>query len=316
MIPMNPAVSTVELLGDEIVAMLEENLERTFGRDPYDQMGGYVKRGLGLNAFIKIENPSGQRVQEVFSTALPQNRGAPGGHGPASILGASLVASPLLRDDEWESGDAERRQASGTVFAAGNQEMNNMIHRSLAILSSAGLLAVATACGQSSGTVEKKTESTTRSSEGTVKTTNETNGRRGAADGGMVMKGFVRDIEALAIKNEDFRQVLYTAKNCQLVVMALKPKEEIGAEVHKLDQFFRVEEGTGEAVLDGVRTAIQAGFAVLVPAGTKHNIINTSDSPLKLYTLYAPPNHRDGVVHHTRSEAEADNEHFDGKTTE
>jgi mannose-6-phosphate isomerase-like protein (cupin superfamily) len=132
----------------------------------------------------------------------------------------------------------------------------------------------------------------------------------------MVMKGFVRDIEALAIKNEDFRQVLYTAKNCQLVVMALKPKEEIGAEVHKLDQFFRVEEGTGEAVLDGVRTAIQAGFAVLVPAGTKHNIINTSDSPLKLYTLYAPPNHRDGVVHHTRSEAEADNEHFDGKTTE
>ena len=130
------------------------------------------------------------------------------------------------------------------------------------------------------------------------------------------MKGFVRDIEALAIKNEDFRQVLYTAKNCQLVVMALKPKEEIGAEVHKLDQFFRVEEGTGEAVLDGVRTVIQAGFAVLVPAGTKHNIINTSDSPLKLYTLYAPPNHRDGVVHHTRSEAEADNEHFDGKTTE
>ena len=130
------------------------------------------------------------------------------------------------------------------------------------------------------------------------------------------MKGFVRDIEALAIKNEDFRQVLYTAKSCQLVVMALQPKEEIGAEVHKLDQFFRVEEGAGEAVLDGVRTAIQAGFAVLVPAGTKHNIVNTSEAPLKLYTLYASPNHRDGVVHHTRAEAEADNEHFDGKTTE
>lgn len=130
------------------------------------------------------------------------------------------------------------------------------------------------------------------------------------------MKGFVRDIEALAIKNEDFRQVLYTAKSCQLVVMALQPKEEIGAEVHKLDQFFRVEEGTGEAVLDGVRTAIQAGFAVLVPAGTKHNIVNTSEAPLKLYTLYAPPNHRDGVVHHTRADAEADSEHFDGKTTE
>lgn len=88
------------------------------------------------------------------------------------------------------------------------------------------------------------------------------------------MKGYVQDIESIAVKNEDFRQVLYTARNCQLVVMALKPKEEIGAEVHKLDQFFRVEAGAGEAVLDGVRTAIQAGFAVLVPAGTKHNIIN------------------------------------------
>jgi len=98
--------------------------------------------------------------------------------------------------------------------------------------------------------------------------------------------------------------------------MALKPKEEIGAEVHKLDQFFRVEEGKGEAVLDGVRTAISAGFAVLVPAGTNHNIINTGSVPLKLYTLYAPPNHRDSVVHHTRAEAEKDNEHFDGKTTE
>ena len=130
------------------------------------------------------------------------------------------------------------------------------------------------------------------------------------------MKGFVKDIEALSIKNEDFRQVLYTAKSCQLVVMALQPNEEIGEEVHELDQFFRVEEGTGEAVLDGVRTAIQAGFAVLVPAGTKHNIVNTSDAPLKLYTLYAPPNHRDGVVHHTRADAEADTEHFDGKTTE
>lgn len=130
------------------------------------------------------------------------------------------------------------------------------------------------------------------------------------------MKGFVRDIEGLSIENEHFRQVLYTAKNCQLVVMALQPGEEIGAEVHELDQFFRVEEGSGEAVLDGVRTAIQAGFAVLVPAGTKHNIVNTSEAPLKLYTLYAPPNHRDGVIHHTRADAEADTEHFDGKTTE
>ena len=110
--------------------------------------------------------------------------------------------------------------------------------------------------------------------------------------------------------------MLYTAKNCQFVVMALKPKGEIGMEVHKLDQFFRVEEGAGEAVLDGVRTAISAGFAVLVPAGVNHNIINTGSVPLKLYTIYAPPNHRDGVVHHTSDDAEADNEHFDGKTTE
>jgi mannose-6-phosphate isomerase-like protein (cupin superfamily) len=130
------------------------------------------------------------------------------------------------------------------------------------------------------------------------------------------MKGFVQDIEGLAIKNEEFRRVPYTAKRCQLVFTALKPKEEIGAEVHKLDQFFRVEEGTGEAVLDGVRTAIHAGFAVVVPAGTNHNIINTDGVPLTLYTIYAPPNHRDGVVHHTRADAEADNEHFDGKTTE
>lgn len=130
------------------------------------------------------------------------------------------------------------------------------------------------------------------------------------------MKGFVNNIESLAVKNSDFRQVLYTAKNCQLVLMALKPKEEIGAEIHKLDQFFRVEEGSGEAILDGVTTTISTGFAVLVPAGTKHNIVNTGSVPMKLYTLYAPPNHRDGVVHHKRADAEADNEHFDGKTTE
>jgi mannose-6-phosphate isomerase-like protein (cupin superfamily) len=130
------------------------------------------------------------------------------------------------------------------------------------------------------------------------------------------MKGFVQNIEALAAENTDFRRVLYTAKNCQLVLMALKPNEEIGAEVHKLDQFFRVEEGTGEAILDGVMTDIHAGFAMLVPAGTQHNIINTGSAPLKLYTLYSPPNHRDAIVHHTRKDAEADNEHFDGKTTE
>ena len=130
------------------------------------------------------------------------------------------------------------------------------------------------------------------------------------------MRGFVQNIEKIAITNQDFRQVLYTAKNCQLVVMSLKSKEEIGMEVHKLDQFFRVEKGNGEAILNGVHTAISEGFAILIPAGTNHNIINTGEGPLKLYTLYAPPNHRDGVVHRTRADAEADQEKFDGKTTE
>ena len=130
------------------------------------------------------------------------------------------------------------------------------------------------------------------------------------------MNGFVKDIEDLSVKNDDFRNVVYTAKHCQLVVMSLNSNEDIGEEVHKLDQFFRVEQGAGEAVLDGVRTAIRAGFAILVPAGTKHNIINTGSVPLKLYTIYAPPNHRDGVVHHTREDAESDKEHFDGRTSE
>lgn len=101
------------------------------------------------------------------------------------------------------------------------------------------------------------------------------------------MKGFVQNIEDIVNKNREFRRVLYTAGNVQLVVMSLNPKEEIGMELHQLDQFFRVEEGTGEALLEGDRTNIKAGFAVLVPAGTKHNIINTGNVPLKLYTLYA-----------------------------
>jgi mannose-6-phosphate isomerase-like protein (cupin superfamily) len=126
----------------------------------------------------------------------------------------------------------------------------------------------------------------------------------------------VNDLESYTKKNEEFRRVIYTAKHCQLVLMSLLPKEEIGAEVHQLDQFFRVEEGTGDAVLDKVRTAIQPGFGILIPAGTHHNIINTGNVPMKLYSIYAPPNHRDGVVHHTRADAEADGEQFDGKTTE
>jgi mannose-6-phosphate isomerase-like protein (cupin superfamily) len=130
------------------------------------------------------------------------------------------------------------------------------------------------------------------------------------------MKGYIQNIETIAVASDEFRQVLYTAKHCQLVVMALKLNEDIGEEIHKLDQFFRIEQGTGEAVLDGVHTPIEAGFAVVVPAGTKHNIINTGKISMKLYTIYSPPNHRDGVIHHTRADAKADLEKFDGVTTE
>lgn len=130
------------------------------------------------------------------------------------------------------------------------------------------------------------------------------------------MHGFIKDIEVLAVQNKDFRRVVYTAKNCQLVLMSLKPKEQIGIETHKLDQFFRIESGSGEATLDGVTTKIAEGFAVIVPAGTEHNIVNTSTDELKLYTIYAPPNHRHDVVHHSRSDAAKDHEQFDGRTTE
>jgi len=130
------------------------------------------------------------------------------------------------------------------------------------------------------------------------------------------MNGFIQDIENITVRNDDFRRVIYTAKHCQLVLMSLKPGEDIGAEVHTLDQFFRVEEGSGEVVLDGTRTPVHAGFAMVVPAGAKHNVINTGSGKLKLYTIYTPPNHRDGVVHHTKADAESDDEHYDGKTTE
>ncbi|MEK7143197.1 MAG: cupin domain-containing protein [Patescibacteria group bacterium] len=131
------------------------------------------------------------------------------------------------------------------------------------------------------------------------------------------MKGFVSNIEKLSLENENFRKVLYTAKNSQLVVMSLKPGEDIGEEVHELDQFIRCEAGQARAVLNGVSHEISDGFVVVVPAGAKHNIINTSSlKSLKLYTLYSPPNHRDAVVHETKAEAESDPEHFDGVTTE
>jgi len=130
-------------------------------------------------------------------------------------------------------------------------------------------------------------------------------------------KGYITNIEKLSLENENFRRVLYTAQNSQLVVMELKPGEDIGEEVHQLDQFIRCEAGFGSAILDGVEHEISDGFAVVVPAGVKHNIVNVSaDKPLKLYTLYSPPEHRDGVIHKAKKDALADSEHFNGQTTE
>ena len=131
------------------------------------------------------------------------------------------------------------------------------------------------------------------------------------------MKGFVTNIEEKSLTNNYFREVLYTDERVQLVVMSLLPGEDIGEEVHDLDQFLRVEQGEGKAVLDGVEHPIKDGSAIVVPKGTRHNLINTSSSEsMKLYTLYAPPNHKDGAIHTTKAEAEAAEEHFDGHTTE
>jgi len=131
------------------------------------------------------------------------------------------------------------------------------------------------------------------------------------------MKGFVADIEDLTEKNSDFRRVLYTGKNLQLVLMSLRPGEEIGEEVHDdRDQFFRIEQGKGEVWIDGKRSKVESDDAIVVPAGARHNVMNTGDKPLRLYTLYGPPEHRDGTVHATKADAVRVEEHFDGKTTE
>ena len=131
------------------------------------------------------------------------------------------------------------------------------------------------------------------------------------------MKGYVTNIERDTLENKDFRRVLYTAKNIQLVLMSLRGKEEIGEETHTLDQFIRVEAGHGIAILDWVKHQISDGSAVVIPAGTKHNVVNDSDTEeLKLYTLYSPPEHRDGTIHPTKSEALSHEEHFDGGTSE
>lgn len=130
------------------------------------------------------------------------------------------------------------------------------------------------------------------------------------------MKGYTINIEKESLDNNNFRKVLYTDSNTQLVIMSLSPGEDIGEEVHDVDQFLRVEKGNGRAVLNGIEHNIADGSAIIVPAGVKHNIINSLSESMKLYTLYMPPHHKDGTIHKTKTEAESDLEHFDGKITE
>lgn len=132
------------------------------------------------------------------------------------------------------------------------------------------------------------------------------------------MKGFTTNIEKDTLKNENFRKVLYTSKHSQLVLMSLKPNEEIGMEVHsENDQFFRFEKGQGKCIIDGNEYEVSDGIAVVVPVGAKHNIINTSDTEeLKIYTIYSPAHHKDGIIRATKEEAEASEADFEGVTTE
>ncbi|MEK7589075.1 MAG: cupin domain-containing protein [Patescibacteria group bacterium] len=129
------------------------------------------------------------------------------------------------------------------------------------------------------------------------------------------MAGYVTNIEQKTLENEYFRQVLFTAKHMQVVVMAIKPSEDIGEEAHHLDQFIRIEKGDGKAILNGEEHSLKDGSIVVIPAGTKHNIINTGSSDLKLYTIYAPPEHKDGTIHKTKADALENEEHFDGQTS-
>lgn len=132
------------------------------------------------------------------------------------------------------------------------------------------------------------------------------------------MKGFNANIEKLTLENENFRQVLYTGKHSQLVLMSLKSKEEIGMEVHpNNDQFFRFEKGTGKVIIDGNEYAVSDGSAIVVPAGAQHNVINISETEdLKLYTIYSPAHHKDGIIRTTKKEAESNGAEFDGQITE
>jgi mannose-6-phosphate isomerase-like protein (cupin superfamily) len=133
-----------------------------------------------------------------------------------------------------------------------------------------------------------------------------------------IMKGFNANIEKDTLENDNFRKVLYTSKHSQLVLMSLKPNEDIGMEIHnENDQFFRFEAGKGKVVIDGNEYSVEDGSAIVVPAGAEHNVINVSDSEeLKLYTIYSPAHHKDGIVRKTKKEAEANEEDFEGQTTE
>ena len=128
------------------------------------------------------------------------------------------------------------------------------------------------------------------------------------------MTGYIANIEKATLENTDYRRVLYTAKNSQLVLMNVQPGDEIGEETHQLDQFIRIEQGQARVTLDGVDHDVQDEFAIVIPAGTKHNVVNTGTEELKLYTVYSPPEHKDGIVEKTK--ADEIEEHFDGKTTE
>ena len=132
------------------------------------------------------------------------------------------------------------------------------------------------------------------------------------------MKGCVVNLEKDTVKNTDFRRVLYTGKYSQLVLMNLKPMEEIGEETHEdVDQFFRFEKGQGKVTIDDVEHLVRDGDGVIVPAGARHNVVNVSKSmDLKLYTIYSPPEHQDGTIRHTKRDAKTREEHFDGNTTE
>ena len=131
------------------------------------------------------------------------------------------------------------------------------------------------------------------------------------------MKGYVANIEKLTEENPNFRQVLYTGKNLQLVLMSIQTGDDIGEEVHEEhDQFFRIEAGEGEVIIDDNRYKIKADDAIIVPAGANHNVINTGTVPLQLYTIYGPPEHREGTLHLTKANVSEIEEHFDGTITE